>query len=52
VAEAVASVAAATRTLLDALVTSAPPKDREVERAKARERGLKRVEQTLAAAGQ
>ena len=52
VAEAVAAVAAATRTLLDALVTSAPPKDREVERAKARERGLKRVEQTLAAAGQ
>jgi hypothetical protein len=49
-AEAVAAVAAATTTLLDALVTSAPPKDREVERAKAHERGLKRIEQTLAAA--
>jgi hypothetical protein len=33
---------------LDALVTSAPPKDREIERAKARDRGLRRVEQTLA----
>jgi hypothetical protein len=50
VAEAVAAVAAATTTLLESLVTSAPPKDRETERAKARERGLKRVEQTLAAA--
>jgi hypothetical protein len=49
-AEAVAAVAAATTTLLDALVTNAPPKDREVERAKAHERGLKRIEQTLAAA--
>jgi hypothetical protein len=49
-AEAVAAVAAATTTLLDALVTSAPPKDREIERAKAHERGLKRIEQTLAAA--
>jgi len=29
-------------------VTSAPPKDREIERAKARDRGLRRVEQTLA----
>ena len=42
---------AVTRTLLDSLVTSAPPKDREVERAKARERGQRRVEQQLAAAG-
>ena len=49
-AQAVGAVAAATATLLDALVTSAPPKDREVERAKARERGLRREEQTLAAA--
>ena len=48
-AEAVAAVSAATKTLLDALVTHAPPKDREVERAKARERGIRRVEQTLAA---
>jgi hypothetical protein len=35
---AVAAVAAATRELLDELVTTAPPKDREVEAAKARER--------------
>ncbi len=49
-AQAVAAVAAATSTLLDALVTRAPPKDRDVERAKARERGLRRVEQTVAAA--
>jgi hypothetical protein len=49
-AEAVAAVAAATTTLLDALVTSAPPKDREIERAKARDRGHRRVEQTLASA--
>ncbi|HET7173201.1 MAG TPA: DUF2277 domain-containing protein [Nocardioidaceae bacterium] len=35
---AVRAVAAATRTLLDALVTSAAPRDREVEAAKARER--------------
>ena len=47
-AEAVAAVAAATTTLLEALVTSAPPKDRDVERAKARERGLRRVERQTA----
>jgi hypothetical protein len=35
---AVAAVAAATRTLLDDLVTTAPPKNREVEAAKARAR--------------
>ena len=35
---AVAEVAASTRRLLDGLVTSAPPKDREVEAAKARAR--------------
>ena len=34
--KAVAAVAAATQELLDALVTTAPPKDREVEAAKAR----------------
>jgi hypothetical protein len=39
---AVDSVAEATRTLLSELVTSAPPKDREVEAAKARERSEKR----------
>lgn len=37
-AQAVEEVAASTQRLLDALVTSAPPKDREVEAAKARER--------------
>ncbi len=35
---AVDEVAEVTRRLLDHLVTSAPPKDREVEAAKARER--------------
>jgi hypothetical protein len=35
---AVDEVAAATRTLLDSLVTNAPPKDREVEAAKRRAR--------------
>lgn len=39
---AVAEVAAATRRLLDELVTSAPPKDREVEAAKARARAAVR----------
>ncbi|MEJ7628812.1 MAG: DUF2277 domain-containing protein [Nocardioidaceae bacterium] len=42
------AVAAATRTLLEALVTNAPPKDRDVERAKARERGARRVERAVA----
>jgi len=40
-----AGVTAATRTLLASLVTNAPPKDRDVEREKARERGERRVEQ-------
>jgi hypothetical protein len=35
---AVADVTAATQDLLDSMVTSAPPKDREVEAAKARAR--------------
>ena len=39
---AVDEVAAATRTLLDGLVTSAPPKDREVEAAKRRARAAER----------
>jgi hypothetical protein len=39
---AVDAVAAASAELLDALVTSAPPKDREVEAAKARARAAKR----------
>ena len=39
---AVIAVAAATRTLVDGLVTSAPPKDREVEAAKAKARSAAR----------
>ena len=39
---AVEAVTAASRELLDALVTTAPPKDREVEAAKARARAQKR----------
>ena len=39
---AVEEVAAASRQLLGELVTSAPPKDREVEAAKARARWLER----------
>ncbi|MHA6780275.1 DUF2277 domain-containing protein [Pseudonocardia saturnea] len=41
-ARAVAAVEAATGELLAALVTSAPPKDREVEAAKAREKAAVR----------
>jgi hypothetical protein len=40
--EAVAEVAHVTQHLRDALVTTAPPRDREVEAAKARERSAKR----------
>jgi hypothetical protein len=39
---AIDEVAATTSRLLDALVTSAPPKDREAEARKARERAAKR----------
>jgi hypothetical protein len=39
---AVEEIAAASRQLLGELVTSAPPKDREVEAAKARARWLER----------
>jgi hypothetical protein len=39
---AVLEVAATTRRLLDELVTAAPPKDREVEAAKARARAATR----------
>lgn len=39
---AVADIAQATEHLLASLVTSAPPKDREVEREKARARSAKR----------
>lgn len=41
-AHAVDEVAASTQRLLDALVTSAPPKDREVEAERARARAAKR----------
>lgn len=40
--QAVDEVARAACTLLDSLVTNAPPKDREVEAAKARERSRRR----------
>lgn len=39
---AVEKVAAVTHELLDSLVTNAPPKDREIEAAKARARAAKR----------
>ena len=40
--EAVEAVTVATRRLVDRLVTSAPPKDREAEQARARERWRRR----------
>ena len=40
---AVDQVTQAARTLLDSLVTSAPPRDRAVEAAKARARGAQRA---------
>jgi hypothetical protein len=43
---AVHEVAHATRHLLEALVTTAPPKDREVEAAKARARSAERYART------
>jgi hypothetical protein len=39
---AVDDVSQVVRTLLDTLVTAAPPRDREVEAAKARERAARR----------
>jgi len=42
-ARAVDAVAEASRDLLHALTTSAPPKDREVERAKAQARAAQRL---------
>jgi hypothetical protein len=41
-ARAVDEVAAAARTLIDSLVTAAPPRHRDVEAAKARARGARR----------
>ena len=40
--EAVRAVTAATRTLLSHLVTNAPPRDREIEAAKAKARAAER----------
>jgi len=40
--QALAEVAAATQALLDSMVTAAPPRDREVEAAKARARSTAR----------
>jgi hypothetical protein len=48
-ARAVDQVAAAARTLLDSLVTIAPPRDREVEAAKARVRARRRDRDPAAA---
>ena len=41
---AVEEIAATTRRLLEALVTTAPPKDRDVEAAKARARAAERYQ--------
>jgi hypothetical protein len=48
--QAVAEIAAASTRLLAALVTTAPPKDREIEAAKARERAALRYGTERAAA--
>ena len=45
---AVDEVTAATRRLMDGLVTGAAPRDREVEKAKARERWEKRAQRIRA----
>ena len=45
---AIAEVAASTERLLDSLVTAAPPRDREVEAARARARAEKRFGQAAA----
>ena len=47
--EAVAQIAHATQHLLDHLVTNAPPKDSEVEAAKARARSAERYAVTASA---
>src|SRR5690348_6008850 len=49
-AKAVDAVAAASQELLNALTTTAPPKDREVERAKAQARAAQRFAPTRAPA--
>ena len=43
-ARAVDEVAAAARTLIDSLVTAAPPRDRDVAAARARDRGSRRAQ--------
>jgi hypothetical protein len=48
-ARAVNEVATAARTLIESLVTSAPPRDREVEATKARARGQLRRQVPAAA---
>ena len=48
---AVLAVHAAARELVDTLVTNAPPKDREVEAAKARQRAAKRFGRSSALNG-
>ena len=40
--QAVEKISAVARELLESLITDAPPKDREVEKAKARKRAAKR----------
>ncbi|SCG66237.1 DUF2277 domain-containing protein [Micromonospora inositola] len=49
--EAIRAVTAATRTLLDSLVTKAPLRDREVEAAKAKARAAERYGLRPAASG-
>lgn len=46
--EAVNQIASASRMLLSTLETNAPPRDRETEAAKAKIRGLRRVERIVA----
>ncbi|ARJ05240.1 DUF2277 domain-containing protein [Humibacter sp. BT305] len=45
--QAIDEIAAATRRLLDGLVTNAPPRDREREAVKGRERHEKRMEREV-----
>lgn len=48
---AVEKVTAAAQELLDSLVTNAPPRDREIEAAKARARAAERFPSSVASAG-
>jgi hypothetical protein len=48
---AVEKVTAAAHELLDSLVTTAPPRDREIEAAKARARAAERFPSSAASAG-